>query len=116
MNHYRPGATPLLVALVVVLLASGSTPSAARPAPALHDVRVGVSTWPATVTAQWRDQAGGVHELDPWADRPVRVPARSVVVAVVAGDEPVQCTVTVDGATVDTATARGGVAVCSWAG
>ncbi len=90
-------------------------PVAAPSAPVEHLVQPGVSAFPATATAGWVDAAGVSHDLDPWSDSgPVRVPARSVFVAVVAGDAPVQCTLVVDGRTVDEQTARNGVRVCVW--
>ena len=110
-------AAPAPVALI--LASAVAVPAATyvvsrRPALPDHTIRVGVSTYPASVTAIWRDRQGAAHTLDPWANRPVRVAARQVVLAATA-DGPVQCTLEVDGVTVDTDNADPGhVAVCSW--
>jgi hypothetical protein len=110
-----PATTGAILALALALGAAVYL-ATRPPAPArVHSVQVGVSAYPATVTALWYDQDGAAHTLDPWLTTPQTLAARAVVIAV-AGDD-VQCTLAVDGRTVDTAVAQPGtVAVCAWTG
>lgn len=79
-----------------------------------HEIVVSASSYPANFIASWRDTYGDSHALDPYTGSPVRVPARSVELAVTA-DTDIQCIVTVDGVTVDIEQAAAGkIAICSW--
>jgi hypothetical protein len=114
-------APTALVVLAIVLLAMylratiPVTTQRVAAVPVEHDIFTGLSAYPATATAQWVDTAGVAHDLDPDLERSVRLPARAVVIAVSAGDQPVQCTLRVDGRTVDFKNIRNGIAVCAWA-
>lgn len=107
-----PAPTLLVVVLVAVAVLLVRLPDPRPTAPVEHLVRVGVSAYPAKVTALWRDAIGVSHTLDPYADQVVRVPARAVIVAVATAG--VQCSVTVDGVTQDTQVTADGVTICSW--
>lgn len=97
--------------LTLALVTTAASYAVSHPPVTVHTVRVGVSAYPATATASWRDAASVDHPLDPWSGATYRVPARSVVLVVAA---PVQCSLVVDGHTVDARSAPNGFSVCQW--
>lgn len=115
-----PAPAVLVVAAMVLLAGFVWATTRAEPvaAPtghlAVHLVQVGVSAYPAQVVAAWVDVAGVRHDLDPWSGQALRLAARVVWVAVAAGADPIQCTLQVDGQTVDGQTAQNGVRLCEW--
>lgn len=108
-----------LVAAVGLLsgLLIGTVRPHSQPPAKTYTVEVGLSEYPAPVVAAWWDRAGHRGTLDPWIGKSVRLQATRVVVAVAYTDGPVQCTVIIDGVTVDSqaATAPGQTALCAWA-
>lgn len=113
---------PLVVVLVgalcltIGLLVGRLRPTEAPPARTVT-VEAGLSAYPATVTAAWWDRDGHRGTLDPWIGKSVRLDAVRVVVAVAFTDDPIQCTLKINGEVVDTqsANAAGQVAVCEYA-
>jgi hypothetical protein len=111
----------LVVALAAALgLATGLLVGIGRPhtqpPQKTVEVYVGLSTYPAPVTAAWWGRDGKRATLDPWIGKSIRITAVRVVIAVAYADGPVQCTLKIDGEIEDTQSANtaGEVAVCSW--
>lgn len=103
---------------VLVLAAGAALYLVTRPTPAAtYRVEVGISAFPANVNAIWQDTRGGTHSLDVWTGKAINLQATRVVVAVSSADnDPVQCTININGNVTDTATTstNTSVAICFW--